>query len=395
MTGTKLVLLGGGHSHAIALKYFARHPIPETTLQLVNPSRYALYSGMIPGYLSGQYQREACQIDLQRLAECAGANLIQDEAIALDLDLNQVICKTGTIIEFDRLSINTGSHPAVPESVQLDDRILAIKPLAQFLDQWDRIASTCHSIAIVGAGFGGIEVALNLQARWGNALEIHLFCQGETVAPQANRSLQRFLSETLASRKLEVHLRSSVVEARRHNGGVLLTVNTIKTIKTVRMQAYDAVIFVTPATAPSWIRSSGLATDAGGFIAIDRTLRSISHPQVFAAGDTAALQSHGVGQALPKSGVFAVRQGKPLAQNLVRSVGHQPLISAISTLLASTLPGRNPTSLSLLNLGDELAIGSYGELSITAPLWQPILWRLKDLIDRRFIRSFYRFQKEI
>ena len=206
---TKIVMLGGGHSHAIALNYLAHHPIPEVQIQVIHPGTHALYSGMIPGHLSRHYARDECQIDVQQLARRSGAILTQTEAIALDLDQQQVICASGESIGFEMLSINTGSVPMLPPGVILGDRILSIKPLAQFLDQWQRFESqardlqsdrSIQSIAIIGAGLGGVEVALNLKARWTESPpEISLLCQGNTVAPRVNPSFQQFLTKTLAT----------------------------------------------------------------------------------------------------------------------------------------------------------------------------------------------------
>ena len=320
---TKIVMLGGGHSHSIALNYLAHHPIPGAQIQVIHPGTHALYSGMIPGHLSRHYTRDACQINVQQLARRSGATLIQTEVIALDLEQQQVICASGESIGFEVLSINTGSVPLLPPGVVLGDRILSIKPLAQFLDQWQRFESldfnlqsdrSIQSIAIVGAGLGGIEVALNLEARWTESpLEISLLCQGRTVAPRVNPSFQKFLTETLARRKIHVTTNAKIMNATQQQNHVKLTYqpSTTNEIATQEItQSFDAVIFVTQAAAPNWTRPSGLATDDRGFILVDSTLRSTSHSQVFASGDIAAIQ----GIPVPKSGVFAVRQGKPLAQ---------------------------------------------------------------------------------
>ncbi len=390
---TKLILLGGGHSHAITLKYLARHPLPNVQLQLLHSGTHALYSGMIPGHLSRQYTREACQIDLQRLAHASGAELIQDEAIALDLGQNQVICKTGRSIDFDLLSINTGCVPTLPPGIELGDRILAIKPLGTFLDQWERLETTGQfqaqsigaSIAIVGAGLGGLEVALNLKMRLGDAVAIEIFCPSPTVAPQANRSLQQFLTQTLKSRQITLHLRSRVIAATEQAEQVKLTYCEAADPTQESEQSapwthqksrknFSVVIFVTQGKAPNWLKDSGLATDDRGFIRVDDTLRSCSHPTVFATGDIASM----VGLDLPKSGVFAVRQGLPLAQNLSRTVRNLPL----------TLYQSQRTALSLLNLGDGRAVGHYGAITLTESRLQALLAMLKDSIDRRFIRSF-------
>ena len=120
----------------------------------------------------------------------------------------------------------------------------------------------------------------------------------------------------------------------------------------------------------SLIKESGLATDKRGFILVNDYLQSISHPFVFAAGDIATMVNH----PRPKAGVFAVRQGKPLFQNLQRIVLGKPL--------KPYRPQRN--YLSLIGTGDESAIASWGNFGLHCPL----LWRWKDHIDRKFMAQF-------
>ena len=119
-----------------------------------------------------------------------------------------------------------------------------------------------------------------------------------------------------------------------------------------------------------WPGKSGLQTDDQGFIAINDRLQSESHPYVFATGDVASCEKY----PRPKSGVFAVRQGPPLANNIRLLCAGQPL-----------KPFRPQSKfLSLISTGDQSAVASYGSLSLKGDR----IWKWKDWIDRRWMEKY-------
>ncbi|MEO5614381.1 MAG: bifunctional NADH dehydrogenase FAD-containing subunit/selenide, water dikinase SelD, partial [Cypionkella sp.] len=78
-----LVLVGGGHAHALVARMWAMNPLPGVRLTLINPDPAAPYTGMLPGLIAGHYARDEIMIDLVRLARFAGARLILDRVTGL------------------------------------------------------------------------------------------------------------------------------------------------------------------------------------------------------------------------------------------------------------------------------------------------------------------------
>ncbi|HEY9648054.1 MAG TPA: selenide, water dikinase SelD, partial [Chroococcidiopsis sp.] len=394
-----LVLIGGGHSHAIALKLFGMNPLPGVRITLISDVDNTPYSGMLPGYIAGLYSFDDCHIDLRPLCQFAGVVMVRDRAIGLDLEQRRVLCAEHPPIAFDLLSIDTGSTPATSTVPGAADYAVPVKPISQFLQYWDRwmvaIAQQPDQpirLAVVGGGAGGVELTLAAQARLSkvlashsqpsrslsNQLSLHLLHRGDRLIPERARWVGQRLQTILQQQGVTVHLGETVarlepvpVDTPTGAGGKA----ALGTTRLICQSGYtldcDRVFWVTQASAAPWLAASGLAADPQGFVLVSDTLQSVSHPNVFATGDVATMVNH----PRPKAGVFSVRQGRPLYDNLRR------------VLLAETpqpfLPQRE--FLILVGTGDRTALASRGQLGFGPYPW---LWRWKERIDRQFMERF-------
>lgn len=366
-----LVLIGGGHSHAITLKLLAMKPLPSLRLILISDCLHTPYSGMLPGYLAGFYSFEETHIDLPLLCQGAQAEFAHTQAIGLDLINNQVICANLAPIPFDYLSIDIGSTPEKTQIIGAEYTIPA-KPVSNFLRDWNRILKETENhpeksltLNIIGGGAGGVELALNMQSRLlqiipKNQLVINLFHRSNQLLPQHNSWVSSRLYKILSQRDINLYLEENVKE---------VLPDKIVCDSGLSITGDHHTFLVTHASAPDWIKKSGLTTDEKGFILVNNYLQSISHSHVFAAGDIATMVNH----VRPKSGVFAVRQGKPLFENLQRAF--------LGTTLKPYIPQK--LYLNLLGTGDKKAIASWGCFG-----WEsPCLWHWKDYLDRQFMQS--------
>ena len=370
-----IVLVGGGHSHVGVLRRFGMRPSPGVRITVICRDTHTPYSGMLPGYIAGHYAYDDVHIDLRRLAGFAGARFFSDEAIGIDRAARKVLCRARPPVPYDLLSINIGSAPMLGDVPGAAAHAVPVKPIHAFNDRWlallDRVLDHkgAESIAVVGAGAGGVELTLAMQFRLRNELRalgreaeaprFHLLDAGAKILPTHNAAVRDGFMRVLKERGVEIHLNAKVdrVEA----GRVLTAASSIDV---------DEVIWVTRAAGADWLRGTGLALDDPGFIRVRDTLQSETDPDIFAAGDIANVLRH----PREKAGVFAVRQGPPLAENLRRAVEGRPL--------EPYHPQKN--WLALISTGDKNAIASRGGLHAEGA-W---VWRWKDWIDRRFMRNF-------
>ncbi|GGY67430.1 selenide, water dikinase SelD [Marinobacter zhanjiangensis] len=372
-----IVLIGGGHSHVGVLKRFAMKPVPGVRLTLICRDTHTPYSGMLPGYVAGHYSFDECHIDLNNLAEFAGARFYRDQAVGIDRASRRVICRGRPDVPYDLLSVNIGSTPQVTDVPGASDHAVPVKPINGFNQRWLALLERAetHSgpmaIGVVGAGAGGVELTLAMQHRLRNEyrargkdpdqLSFHLFDQASELLPTHNERVRQAFSDTLKKRNVHIHLGNAVTGV---DAGHLRT-------NSGHSFDLDEVLWVTRAGGPEWLRNTGLALDDGGFIRCRNTLQTETDDAIFAAGDIANVVDH----PREKAGVFAVRQGPPLADNLRRAaVGKTP---------KSFTPQK--TWLALISTGDKYAIASKGDRFF---MQGRSVWRWKDWIDRRFMKKF-------
>jgi selenide,water dikinase len=350
-----LVLVGGGHSHVQVLKSFGMRPEPGVRVTLVCRDLQTPYSGMLPGCVSGSYDEADIHIQLGPLCRFANVRLIQAEVVGLDLDNNRLQFEGRPDLRFDLLSINSGAVPRPPHP-----DAVTVKPISRFLPKWRALRDAIRadqSLAVVGAGAGGVELALAARAVLPTGVEITLI--GEQLLPGHGRG-------AIARIRKELHrfdIRWIQARAVAERGGLLTLDDGVEL-------ASDYVLWVTDVAAPDWTVAAKLATDERGFISVDQHLQSLTHPRVFAAGDIAHLET----QDRPKSGVYAVRAGPYLAENLRRAIQGRPLrrFRAQSRHLA------------LIGNGHGEAIASRASWSAQGRFW----WWVKDRIDQKFMSKF-------
>lgn len=366
-----LVLVGGGHAHVQVLRAWALAPVPGVRLTLVVDHPVAVYSGMVPGFVAGQYRLADLQIDLRPLAGRAGARCIVARATDVEVGARLVALDGRAPIAYDTVSFDVGSRVAGLDVPGVREHALPTRPIGLFVHRVAEILARARhgagfQLVVVGAGAGGVELAFAFAARLrrdgAGSFAVVLIESGVRILPGYPARTARLVERAAAARGVRIQTGARVTAVHAGtlalDGGEPLPCN--------------ALVWVAGAASLPLFRDSGLPTDAEGFVLVEPTLQCPGHDDVFAAGDCASWTA---GEALPKAGVYAVRQGPVLAHNLrARASEGGPL--------RRYRPQHD--FLSLLNLGDGTAVASkWG--TAACGRWA---FRLKDWIDRRFVRRF-------
>src|SRR5436190_6419707 len=371
-----VVLIGAGHAHVAVLRRFGMAPLPGARFTVITREVHTPYSGMLPGLIAGHYQFDDAHIDTGPLARFAGARLYQDEAVGLDLINRRVICRHRPLVPYDLLSINIGSTPNTAQIAGASEHAIPVKPIDGFIGRFAAMQERLIArkgrarIAVVGAGAGGVELVLSVAHRLRRDLAIGgldpggisflLVTDADDILPTFPPAFRTPFLDILAARGIKVVADAAVREVEP--GRLLLADGA-------PLEA-DEILWTTQARPAAWLAETGLALERRGFLKVEPTLRASGREDVFAAGDVIAFPS----RELPKSGVYAVRAGPVLAENIRRSLMGRPL--------RPFRPQRE--AMYLVSTGDPYAVGTRNGL-VFKGAW---VWRWKDWIDRRFMRRF-------
>ncbi len=354
----RVVLVGAGHAQLSVLQALAQQRLPGAQVLLVSASERLIYSGMVPGLIAGRYAADECAIAIAPLAAAAGAQFLRGQATALDAAAQMLTLADGQRIEYDMLSLNTGPVQDRDRIPGARDNALFVRPIEGLVQLWPRTRALADDsaldVVVVGGGAAGFEIALAVHRAMGEHCTLTLVSDGPLL-PNYSQAVRRRALAALERRGVQLLPgRCTAIEPEHVRLGSMRV-------------ACDVPIVATGGDPPTWLAGSGLALDDAGFVRVGATLQSASHANVFAAGDLIARDD----APHPRSGVYAVRAGPVLAENLRLLAG--------GGALRRYTPQRR--SLNLLALGDGRAIASWGAWSLQGRLmgW----W--KDRIDRGFV----------
>ncbi|WP_373030469.1 selenide, water dikinase SelD [Sulfitobacter sp.] len=358
-----LVLVGGGHAHALVLRKWGMNPLPGARLTVINPGPTAPYTGMLPGHVAGHYSRDTLEIDLVRLCRFAGARLILAHATDIDRTARLITVEGQGPIAYDVASIDIGIT-AEMSIAGFADHAVGAKPLDIYAQRWrDFVSATTQgtatpTVAVIGGGVAGCELALAMShalQQAGVKPAVTVIEAGPQISGVGDTARRKLLS---AMSQAGIALRTDARVTQVTASQVLLD----------RQEPVQAALTVGAAGAfpHGWLARTDLPL-IDGFIETTPDLSIKGDTSVFAVGDCAAMPF----APRPKAGVFAVRAAPVLHHNL----------RAALTGGARKIFKPQKNYLKLISFGGKSAMAEKFGFAVSGPL----LWRWKDRIDRAFM----------
>jgi selenide,water dikinase len=362
------VLVGGGHTHVQILRGWIMRPVDDVRLTVVLDRPEAVYSGMVPGFVAGDYQMHELELDVAALARRAGARVVLAPATWVDPQARRVHVEGREPIAWDVASLDVGAGVRGLDVPGVREHALATRPIRSLVDHVGASVARAASagvarVAVVGAGAAGVELSCTLRARLktlGARADITVLSEEADILTGYPRRVGRRMRAELARRGIAVRERARAVAVERD--AVVLEAGRVPA---------DLVVWATGAAPLPFLADAPLPHDPAGFIGVRPTLQVDGHDDLFAAGDCASIST---APWVRKAGVYAVREGPVLDANLRARLAGTPL--------RRYRPQRD--FLSLLNLGERRALAAkWGLVAVGG--W---VWRWKDRIDRRFVERF-------
>lgn len=376
----RLVLIGGGHAHAQVLRALNQKSRPKRLhVTLIDVQKSAAYSGMVPGCITKAYTPEQTLLDLEPLTDWAGIEFVNDKVIDLDCDNKCIYLRhSNEPVPFDVCSIDIGSASrGVHETPGAKEFTIPTRPISELVQRIEDAEQTMkpgepQHVAVIGGGAAGVELSMSILGRWkpllGDNLKLTLLNSGSELLPSESHACRRALREYIDDLGICVRHGCSVAEIQKD----------VIQLTSGEQIPYSQCVWATgagPHALASKLQNRGLAVTERGWIRVNRNLQSISHPYIFAAGDCSSMEGLPTGPP-PKAGVYAVRAGPVLIENLTGYLA--------GTKLVDYTP--QDDFLKLLVCGDRTAMG----FRFGIPIQGKWVFQVKDAIDLQFMSLFRR-----
>ncbi|PMB46957.1 FAD-dependent oxidoreductase [Fischerella thermalis CCMEE 5201] len=324
---TRICILGGGFGGlytALRLSQLPWESLPKPEIVLVDQSDRFVFSPLLYELLTGELQTWEIAPPFEELLRDTGVRFYQTAVSGIDTQQRRVYLQDGPEIGYDRLVLALGgetpldivpgatsyAYPfrTIADAYRLEERLRVLEE-----SDTDKIR-----VAIVGAGYSGVELACKLADRLGSRGRFRLIELTDQIlrtSPEFNREAAR---KALEERGIFIDLETRV-EAIAQDTISLEYKGQVDTIPV------DLVIWTVGTRVSPVVRNLPLKQNQRGQITTTPTLQVLDHPEIFALGDLAECRD-AEGQLVPATAQAAFQQADYAAWNIWANLTHRPQI---------------------------------------------------------------------
>jgi NADH dehydrogenase len=329
----RIVVLGGGFGGVATVRHLERLLRRRTNVEisLVSRDNFFMLTPLLFEACSGMLELRHCAQPIRAALRRARFIEATVQTVEVERQLVRAVSSEGGVydLSYDHLVVALGASTndrLIPGSSNaltfktMADALELRNHLIECFERADAAADAAHrreclSVVMIGGGLVGVELVGELTAFADDVLRFYprirrdearfrLFEAGPRILPELDAKLAATAARVLQRRGVDIHVSTAVrsIEA----GRVRLENETID----------GGTIILAAGIVPSAVASAiPVLRDQRGRIAVDATMRSLSHPQVWALGDCAAIPGPD-GRPYPALAQHAVREGRHLARNI-------------------------------------------------------------------------------
>jgi demethylphylloquinone reductase len=355
----RICILGGGFGGlytALRLNQLAWEPGQQPEITLIDRQPNFVFTPLLYELITGEMQGWEIAPPFAELLKGTDIRFIQGSVDWIDKNQKSVTLEDKTEIEYDRLVLALGCETPSESVPGVTEHAIPFRSLqdAYKLDQKLRVfeASSAERIriAIVGAGYSGVEVACKLADRLKERGRIRLIQSRDTILPNVPEFNRKAALKALEQRGIWVDLETTVAEITADSIGLNYKGQT--DIIPVEIVMWTVGNQVSPA-----ISHFGLSLNSQGKITVAETLQVTDNPAIFALGDAVAILNGEESQSIPTTAQVALQQSDFVAWNVWSSLTDRPL-----------LPFRYTNLGEMMVLGDDNAVLSGMGIQFDGPL---------------------------
>jgi NADH dehydrogenase len=327
----RICILGGGFGGlytALRLRQFPPQAIdgylktPE--LLLIDQRDRFLFSPLLYELITGELQSWEIAPPYTELLANTGVQFCQNTVMKLDLQARQVQLQSGETVSYDTLVIALGGETPLGMVPGVAEHAIPFRTLAdayRLEEHLRRLESQNVEkirVAIVGAGYSGVELACKLAERLGDRGRIRLVEQSSQIlrtSPEFNRVTA---NQALVDRNVWTDLETTVDS---------ITANTITLTYKGETDTIpvDVVLWTVGTQMHPVVQDLAVKKNQRGQLITTPTLQLVDYPDVFALGDTAECRDAD-GQLVPTTAQAAFQQADYVGWNIWANLTGRPML---------------------------------------------------------------------